>query len=166
MDLSTLENRLLSVIKRLPRNNHSQQFSHINSSASIGTMIPTPGMPRSLNASLVGTSSVDSSVTAGSTLTSSAVNSGNFVRTTNFPSGSMHGVSFIYADDITFRHYFFPNNKIFTSLWFNRTHPFRPLGKWISAVYIQFLNQFWWEQPGTIHGWTKNNKPNDSHSWV
>ncbi|KAH0694953.1 hypothetical protein KY285_022050 [Solanum tuberosum] len=88
MDLSTLENRLLSVIKRLPRNNHSQQFSHINSSASIGTMIPTPGMPRSLNASLIGTSSVDSSVTAGSTITSSAVNSGNFVRTTNFPSGS------------------------------------------------------------------------------
>ncbi|XP_049389853.1 histone acetyltransferase HAC1-like isoform X2 [Solanum stenotomum] len=91
MDLSTLENRLLSVIKRLPRNNHSQQFSHINSSASIGTMIPTPGMPRSLNVSLIGTSSVDSSVTAGSTITSSAVNSGNFVRTTNFPSGSMHG---------------------------------------------------------------------------
>ncbi|XP_055802488.1 histone acetyltransferase HAC1-like isoform X2 [Solanum dulcamara] len=91
MDLSTLENRLLSVIKRLPLNNHSQQLSHINSSASIGTMIPTPGMPRSLNASLIGTSSVDSSVTAGSTITSSAVNSGSFVRTTNFPSGSMHG---------------------------------------------------------------------------
>ncbi|KAM3339045.1 histone acetyltransferase HAC1 isoform X1 [Capsicum galapagoense] len=88
MDLSTLENRLLSVIRRLPRNNHSQ---HINSSVSIGTMIPTPGMPRSLNSSLIGTSSVDSSATAGSTITSSAVNSGGFVRTTSFPSGSMHG---------------------------------------------------------------------------
>ncbi|MCE3214699.1 hypothetical protein HAX54_053074 [Datura stramonium] len=91
MDLSTLENRLLALIKRLPLNNHSQQFSHVNSSASIGTMIPTPGMPRSLNSSLIGTSSVDSSVTAGSTITSSAVNSGSILRTTNFPSGNMHG---------------------------------------------------------------------------
>ncbi|CAN4090415.1 unnamed protein product [Withania somnifera] len=87
-DLSTLENRLLLLIKRLPMNNHSQQFSHTNSSASIGTMIPTPGMPRSLNSTLIRTSSVDSSVTAGSTITSSAVNSGSFLRPTNFPSGS------------------------------------------------------------------------------
>ncbi|KAJ8564834.1 hypothetical protein K7X08_001294 [Anisodus acutangulus] len=91
MDLLTLENRLLALIRRLPRNNHNQQFSHINSSASIGTMIPTPGMPQNLNSSLIGTSSVDSSVTAGSTITSSAVNSGIFLPTTNFPSGSMHG---------------------------------------------------------------------------
>ncbi|CAN4080961.1 unnamed protein product [Withania somnifera] len=88
INLSTLENRLLSLIKRLPQNNRSQQFSHINSSASIGTMIPTPGMPRSLNSSLIGKSSVDSSVTAGSTITSSAVNSGSVLRPTNFPSGS------------------------------------------------------------------------------
>ncbi|XP_075089534.1 histone acetyltransferase HAC1 [Nicotiana tabacum] len=91
LDLSTLENRLLALIKRLPMNNHNQQFSQINSSTSIGTMIPTPGMPRSVNSSLIGTSSVDSSVTGGSTIPSSAVNSGSFVPTTDLPSGSIHG---------------------------------------------------------------------------
>ncbi|KAM3235297.1 hypothetical protein P3L10_015333 [Capsicum annuum] len=95
MDISSLENRLLSLIKRFPLNNHSQQFSNINSSASIGTMIPTPGMPRSSNSSLIGTSPVDNSVTARSNITSSAVNSGGFLQTTNFPSASMRGVSFI-----------------------------------------------------------------------
>lgn len=36
----------------------------------------------------------------------------------------------------------FQIHKVFTSLWCNRTHPCRPLGKWISTVYIQFLDQF------------------------
>ncbi|PHU17312.1 hypothetical protein BC332_13007 [Capsicum chinense] len=95
MDISSLENRLLALIKRFPLNNHSQQFSNINSSASIGTMIPTPGMPRSSNSSLIGTSPVNNSVTARITITSSVVNSGGFLQTTNFPSASMRGVSFI-----------------------------------------------------------------------
>nr|GMD86545.1 histone acetyltransferase HAC1-like isoform X1 [Ipomoea batatas] len=101
MNLGTLESRLHILIKRLP-NNQNPQFSHVNSSSSIGTMIPTPGMPQSGNSTLIGSSSVDNSIMAGnpgSTITTtSSINSGNFLPTANGPSGGIHGGSFSSTD--------------------------------------------------------------------
>ncbi|CAA3010528.1 histone acetyltransferase HAC1-like isoform X1 [Olea europaea subsp. europaea] len=93
LNQSTLESRLHFLIKRSPMSNQNQQFSHANTSASIGTMIPTPGLMQTANSSLIGTSAVDNSVIANnnSNITSSGVNSGGFMSTGNGPSGSVHG---------------------------------------------------------------------------
>lgn len=64
-------------------NNQNQRFPRVNSSGSIGTMIPTPGMTQSANSALIGTSSVDSSMAAGSTIASSA---GSFLPMANVSS--------------------------------------------------------------------------------
>ncbi|KAJ8574268.1 hypothetical protein K7X08_026073 [Anisodus acutangulus] len=86
LNLTTLENRLYGLIKGLRMNNQNQRFSRVNSSGSIGTMIPTPGMAQSANSALIGTSSVDSSMAAGSTIASSTVNAGSFLPMTNVSS--------------------------------------------------------------------------------
>ncbi|KAL7086653.1 hypothetical protein ACP275_13G014500 [Erythranthe tilingii] len=78
LNLETLESRLSILIKPLTMSNHNQQFSHANSSASIGTMIPTPGFQQTGTSSFVGTSSMDSSPVA--------INSSN---ATNLGSGSL-----------------------------------------------------------------------------
>ncbi|CAI9759917.1 unnamed protein product [Fraxinus pennsylvanica] len=62
LNLQTLESRLHLLIRRM--SNHNQQFSHANTSSSIGTMIPTPGLPQTGNSILTRTSSVDSCVAA------------------------------------------------------------------------------------------------------
>ena len=64
MNIATLENRLHVLIERLPLSNQSQQYSHVNSSSSIGTMIPTPGMAQSGNSNLMATSAVDNGNTS------------------------------------------------------------------------------------------------------
>ncbi|KAK6142414.1 hypothetical protein DH2020_022762 [Rehmannia glutinosa] len=101
LNLATLENRLHVLIKRIPMSNHNQQFSHANSSPSIGTMIPTPGLQQTGNSSTAGTQSVDSSVVANNssnTIASSTANSGNFLTTGSGSSGNMHGGSFGSSD--------------------------------------------------------------------
>ncbi|KAL3347423.1 hypothetical protein AABB24_021208 [Solanum stoloniferum] len=80
---TTLENRLHVLIKSLRMNNQNQRFPRVNSSGSIGTMIPTPGMTQSANSALIGTSSVDSSMAAGSTIASST---GSFLPMANVSS--------------------------------------------------------------------------------
>ncbi|KZV44816.1 hypothetical protein F511_09859 [Dorcoceras hygrometricum] len=83
----TLETRLQVLIKRGPTSNNNQQFSHSNSSNSIGTMIPTPGLQQTGNSGLIGTSTMDSSLLVNAnTSRSPAVNSGSF-----FPTGTSAG---------------------------------------------------------------------------
>ncbi|KAK3000281.1 hypothetical protein RJ639_022669 [Escallonia herrerae] len=102
LDLGTLENRLHVLIKRLPLSNHNQQFpQHVNSSSSIGTMIPTPGMPQSGNSSMMVASSIDNSMVAasgGNRTGSSTVNTGPFLPAVSGASGGIHGGSFTSSD--------------------------------------------------------------------
>ncbi|XP_073296621.1 histone acetyltransferase HAC1-like [Primulina huaijiensis] len=92
INLETLENRLQVLIKRVPMSNNNQQFSHANSSNSIGTMIPTPGLQQTGNPGLIGTSTMDSSLVANANMIRSpAVNSGSFYPTGN--SGGSYGSS-------------------------------------------------------------------------
>ncbi|CAA2981094.1 histone acetyltransferase HAC1-like isoform X1 [Olea europaea subsp. europaea] len=100
LNQATLENRLHILTKRLPMSNQNQQFSRANTSASVGTMIPTPGLMQTGNSSLIGTSSFDSSVIANnnSNIPSSSVNSGGFFPTGNGPSGGLHGGSSTSSD--------------------------------------------------------------------
>ncbi|KAG8364547.1 hypothetical protein BUALT_Bualt18G0008500 [Buddleja alternifolia] len=101
LNLATLESRLLVLTKRLPMSNHNQQFSHANSSPSISTMIPTPGLQQTGNPSLTGMSSVDNSLivnNSSNTISSSTANPGSFMTTGNGSSGNVHGVSFSSSD--------------------------------------------------------------------
>ncbi|XP_075482425.1 histone acetyltransferase HAC1-like isoform X1 [Primulina tabacum] len=92
IDMGTLENRLHVLIKRGPMSNNNQQFSHANSSNSIGAMIPTPGLQQTGNSGLIGNSTMDSSLVANTnTITSPTVNSGSFYPTGN--SGGSYGSS-------------------------------------------------------------------------
>ncbi|XP_057786527.1 histone acetyltransferase HAC1-like isoform X2 [Salvia miltiorrhiza] len=94
LNLATLESRLHVLIKRLPMSNHNQQFSHANSSPSIGTMIPTPGLQQSGNSNINGTQSVDSSLIVNNnsnTIGPSSVNSGNYMLHGNGSSSHVHG---------------------------------------------------------------------------
>ncbi|KAL0307146.1 UNVERIFIED_CONTAM: hypothetical protein Sradi_6131900 [Sesamum radiatum] len=94
LNLATWESRLHILIKRFPTSNHNQQFSHANSFPPAGTMIPTPGFQQTGNSSMVGTSSVDSSLVAtnsSSSVAQSTVNSGNFLPTRNGSSWSVPG---------------------------------------------------------------------------
>ncbi|XP_024973121.1 histone acetyltransferase HAC1-like isoform X2 [Cynara cardunculus var. scolymus] len=100
MNLETLETRLHVLIKRLPLNNHNQQYQQQgNTSVGMGTMIPTPGVSQSGSSSLTAPSSVDHSFPAnsGSNMVS-AVNTGNFIPNTTGLSGGMHSGSFSSAD--------------------------------------------------------------------
>ncbi|KAJ6327903.1 hypothetical protein OIU77_009724 [Salix suchowensis] len=96
LNQSTLESRLSSLLKRSPTNSHIQRHQQlVNSSSSIGTMIPTPGMSSSGNSNLM-TSSVDTMMITSSgcdTLAPSAVNTGSLL-----PSSGMHGSSFSRSD--------------------------------------------------------------------
>ncbi|KAM7478235.1 hypothetical protein LguiA_026448 [Lonicera macranthoides] len=95
LNLETLENRLHVLIKWIFLNNHNQQpLQHVNSSSTIGTMIPTPGMPQSGNSNLMSTSSVDNSMIPSSgynIIASSTINTGSFLPTA---TGAMHTGSF------------------------------------------------------------------------
>ncbi|KAL2482167.1 Histone acetyltransferase HAC12 [Forsythia ovata] len=117
LNLATLESRLHFLIKRSPMSNQNQQFSHANTSSSIGTMIPTPGLMQTGNSSLIGTSSVDSSVIANhnSNIPSSSVNSGGFLPTGNGPSGSIHSGSFSSSDGTLSGGYQLPSSGFSTN---------------------------------------------------
>jgi len=96
LNLNTLESRLCSLIKRSSTNSHNQRHPQlVNSSSSIGTMIPTPGMSNSGNSNMM-TSSVDTMMITSSgcdTIAPPAVNTGSLL-----PSSGMHGSSFSRSD--------------------------------------------------------------------
>ncbi|CAK9179522.1 unnamed protein product, partial [Ilex paraguariensis] len=87
INLETLESRLHALIKCLPRSNHSEQYpQHDSYSSSIGTMIPTPGMPQSGSSSLLVTSSSKASVIASggsNSVASTTVDMGSSISTAN-----------------------------------------------------------------------------------
>ncbi|KAL3821588.1 hypothetical protein ACJIZ3_007493 [Penstemon smallii] len=83
LDLGTLRNRLLFLIQRVPLSNQNQQSQHANSSPSIGTMIPTPGLQQQGSSLATHSNS--------NTIAPSTVNSGSFLPTVNGSSGSVHG---------------------------------------------------------------------------
>ncbi|KAK6915248.1 Zinc finger, PHD-finger [Dillenia turbinata] len=94
MNLETLEVRLHEFIKRLFSSNQNQQYPPLaNSSSSIATMVPTPGMTHGGNSNLMGSSSVDTSMIPSS-MVSTAVSSGSMLPTANGPSVSIHSGSF------------------------------------------------------------------------
>lgn len=126
MNSQTLEARLGSLLRGKPGNNYTQRHPElVNSSSSIGTMIPTPGMSHGGNPSLMVTSSVDTSMIAssgcnmpltanrGSTLPSSGMHGGSLNRSdgtlsngyqpssANFSIGSGANVSTIGAQRLT-----------------------------------------------------------------
>ncbi|KAK9054276.1 hypothetical protein SSX86_025354 [Deinandra increscens subsp. villosa] len=88
MNLETLENRLLVLIKRIPFSNHNQQYQQQgNTSVPMGTMIPNPGMPQSGSSSIMVPSSMN-------TMVPPAANTGNFLpNSTRIPSGMRNGSS-------------------------------------------------------------------------
>ncbi|XP_059642973.1 histone acetyltransferase HAC1-like [Cornus florida] len=99
MNMETLENRLHLLIKRPLLGSQNQHFPQpVNSSSSVGTMIPTPGMPYSGNSNLMVTSSVDTSIIAASSIASTTVNTGSLMQTANGPSVGLHGGSFSSSD--------------------------------------------------------------------
>uniref|UniRef100_A0A2P2MUK3 histone acetyltransferase n=1 Tax=Rhizophora mucronata TaxID=61149 RepID=A0A2P2MUK3_RHIMU len=91
MNRNTLESRLSALLKRLPVNNHNQrQAQFVNSSTSIGTMIPTPGMSHGGSSNLM-VSSVNTMMVASSafdTIASTTVNTGSLLPATGTFSGS------------------------------------------------------------------------------
>ena len=101
MNQATLESRLHVLIKRLPMSNHNQQFSHANSSPSIGTMIPTPGLQQSGSSNINETQSVDSSLmvnNSSNTIGPNSANSGNYLMHGNGSSSHVHGGAFGSSD--------------------------------------------------------------------
>ncbi|XP_047947725.1 histone acetyltransferase HAC1-like isoform X1 [Salvia hispanica] len=101
LNQATLESRLHVLIKRLPMSNHNQQFSHANSSPSIGTMIPTPGLQQSGSSNINETQSVDSSLmvnNSSNTIGPNSANSGNYLMHGNGSSSHVHGGAFGSSD--------------------------------------------------------------------
>ncbi|XP_057536009.1 histone acetyltransferase HAC1-like isoform X2 [Amaranthus tricolor] len=103
MNLSTLESRLQTIIKRIPQSNHAPQPSQfMHSSTPVGTMIPTPGMQQqhNVNSNVMASSTVDPSnmiTSSGSGMSSSIPGTGGFMPNSNGPfsdirGGSFHGV--------------------------------------------------------------------------
>lgn len=100
MNEKTLEYRLQNVVKRISTNNHVQQQQNphlMNSSSSMGTMIPTPGMSQSGQTHPTVSSSGDHSLTNANMVTPSTVNSGNLLPNSN-GSGGVYGGSFNMSD--------------------------------------------------------------------
>ncbi|KAJ6367343.1 hypothetical protein OIU77_003658 [Salix suchowensis] len=96
VDMSTLEIRLSSLLKRPPANSQNQRHQQlVNSSSSIGTMIPTPGMSNSGNSNMM-TSSVDTMMISSSgrdSIAPAPANTGSLL-----PSSGMHNGSFSRPD--------------------------------------------------------------------
>ncbi|KAI7738191.1 hypothetical protein M8C21_018371 [Ambrosia artemisiifolia] len=76
LNLDTLENRLQALLKRNSLSSHNQRLQQQNNAnVSMGTMIPTPGIPQSGNSS---------------NMLSSVANQGSFSMNTLGPSRNMH----------------------------------------------------------------------------
>lgn len=94
MNMETLESRLSSLIKGRSGNNHNQRHQQlVNSTSSIATMIPTPGMTHSGNSPMMVASSIDSSMIAasgGNTILPATVTTGSLLSTGGIQSGSFN----------------------------------------------------------------------------
>ncbi|KAI9196308.1 hypothetical protein LWI28_022808 [Acer negundo] len=94
MNMETLEPRLSSLIKGRSGNNHNQRHQQlVNSTSSIATMIPTPGMTHSGNSPMMVASSIDSSMIAaggGNTIPPATVTTGSLLSTGGIQSGSFN----------------------------------------------------------------------------
>ncbi|XP_044505832.1 histone acetyltransferase HAC1-like isoform X2 [Mangifera indica] len=94
MNLDTLEPRLSILIQGRGGHSHNQRHQQlVNSSSSIGTMIPTPGMSHSVNSSMIVASSVDTSViasTGSNTIAPSNVNTGSLMSAGGLQNGSFN----------------------------------------------------------------------------
>ncbi|KAJ4964510.1 hypothetical protein NE237_024449 [Protea cynaroides] len=98
LNMDTLEHRLQALLRRSASSNHSQHL--ISSSSSVGTMIPTPGMPHSGNSNSTVTS-MDNSMISGSAcnlMASNTVNRGSLLTAANGSTGGIHGGSFNPSD--------------------------------------------------------------------
>ncbi|KAJ0247933.1 Histone acetyltransferase HAC12 [Hirschfeldia incana] len=89
LNRSTLESRITSLIKNRHLNSYNQR--HANSST-VGTMIPTPGLPHAGgNPSSMVTSSADATIPGNNNSTSTPVNTGNVLATGgNMSNGYQH----------------------------------------------------------------------------
>ncbi|KAL5706383.1 histone acetyltransferase [Ranunculus cassubicifolius] len=85
LNIDTLDNRLYTLIKRLPASTHSQQLLH-NASSSISTIIPTLGISPNGNTNLTVTSSLDSSMNA----TSGSINAADGVMSNEYQEAPSH----------------------------------------------------------------------------
>lgn len=101
MNLDTLEPRLSILIQGRGGHSHNQRHQQlVNSSSSIGTMIPTPGMSHSVNSSMIVASSVDTSViasTGSNTIAPSNVNTGSLMSAGGLQNGSFNRSDGIYC---------------------------------------------------------------------
>ncbi|CAN8240354.1 unnamed protein product [Cochlearia groenlandica] len=85
---STLEPRLASLIKGRQLNNYNQR--HANSSA-VGTMMPTPGLQHSgVNQNPMITSSNDATMAGSNNITTTSMNNGNLLNSSNMSNGYNH----------------------------------------------------------------------------
>ncbi|KAF8407379.1 hypothetical protein HHK36_006510 [Tetracentron sinense] len=102
LNKDTLEYRLQTLVQRIPLNNHRQQLPHFSSpSSSVGTMIPTPGMPHGGNSSSTVASLVNNSMISTSGCNSIApttINTVSLLPYANGSAGGMHGGSFNPSD--------------------------------------------------------------------
>ncbi|KAJ4844492.1 hypothetical protein Tsubulata_006330 [Turnera subulata] len=92
-NLNTLENRLSILIKRTSGNNQSQRpVQLVNSSSTVGTMIPTPGMSHSGNSNLMVSSGDTMMVTSsgGDSIAPTNVNTGSLLQTSGIHGGSFN----------------------------------------------------------------------------
>ncbi|XP_010539592.1 PREDICTED: histone acetyltransferase HAC1-like [Tarenaya hassleriana] len=88
MNPQTIESRLTSLIRGRQLNNYNQR--HANSSSSVATMIPTPGLPHSGgNPSMMVTSSVDTTLAGNNNITTSALNNGSLLSASGMHRGNL-----------------------------------------------------------------------------
>lgn len=96
MNMDTLDARLHSLIKGRSGNNHNQRHQQlVNSTSSIGTMIPTPGITHTGNSPMMVASSMDSSIIAASgsnVIAPATVNTGSLLN------GGLQSISFNRCD--------------------------------------------------------------------
>eukprot|EP01018_Ginkgo_biloba_P007798 Gb_24654 [translate_table: standard] len=101
MDLSTLEQRLQTLAKRIAPSNRNQNFGH-HVPSSVGTMIPTPGLQHSGNvSSMIPTPGSDISMVTGpstSTVVPNSVGMGSVLPSSNETSGLVHGNSYVATE--------------------------------------------------------------------
>ncbi|XP_042497833.1 histone acetyltransferase HAC1-like isoform X2 [Macadamia integrifolia] len=93
MNMDTLEHRLQALLKRPTPGSHNHYL--VSSSSSIGTMIPTPGMPSGGSSNATVTSMENSMISANAcnSVAPNTVNTGSLLATANGSAGGIHGGS-------------------------------------------------------------------------
>ncbi|KAL9247202.1 hypothetical protein vseg_020658 [Gypsophila vaccaria] len=98
MNMDTLEARLQALVKRpTPINHAPQQSQFVNNTATVGTMMPTPGMQHNGNSNVMVPSAVDTTMmttSLGRSVQSSAPNAGSLTPIVNGSFSGMRGGSF------------------------------------------------------------------------